>query len=309
MNTGETGEPPQSGGTGAAYLGLVLIWSTTPLAVVVSLRDLDAVWALAVRMVVAAVLAQVLLQLAGLRLAADRAALKRYGIGAISMFGAMLFTYLGARHLPSGLISILFGLSPLAVGVIGRFCFNGARLLALQWLGLLLALLGLALIFLQAGQLASLDTVSVLFVLAGVMCYAFSSLWLKQLPEALPPLVQTAGALWVSAAAAVLVLPLLGSGLPTQWPGAASLTALLYSACMGSIVAMLLYFFLLQRISVGSMALMPLLTPVLALLLGILINHERFDLRVLWGMGLILLGLGAYYLRELRRLTARAALA
>lgn len=305
MNLEEPAEPPQGGGIAAAYLGLVLIWSTTPLAVVLSLRDLDAVWALALRMVIAACLAQGVLRLAGLRLVFDRLALKRYAIGALSMFGAMLFTYLGARHLPSGLISILFGLSPLIVGVLGRFFFRGARFSALQWSGLLLALTGLVLIFLQGEKLARIDSGSVALVLTGVTCYAVSALWLKQLPQALPPLVQTTGALWVSALAALLSLPLLGGAVPTHIPGAASTAALLYSASVGSIIAMLFYFFLLQRIEVGTMALTTLMTPVLALLLGIFVNHEHFRAQILWGMGLILLGLAAYYERELRRLLAR----
>ena len=186
MNIEEPAEPPQGSGIAAAYLGLVLIWSTTPLAVVLSLRDLDAVWALALRMVLAACLAQGVLRLTGLRLAFDRLALKRYAIGALSMFGAMLFTYLGARHLPSGLISILFGLSPLIVGVLGRFFFRGARFSALQWSSLLLALTGLVLIFLQGEKLARIDSGSVALVSDAWTTGIESSGWASRTPDSPP---------------------------------------------------------------------------------------------------------------------------
>lgn len=307
MNTDNLAEPPQRGGITTAYLGLVVIWSTTPLAVVLSLRDFDAVWALALRMLLAAVLAHIAMRIAGERLRLGRAALKRYGIGSLSMFGAMLFTYLGARHLPSGMVAVLFGMSPLLIGLLSQLGFRGARFSGLQWAGLLLGLGGLAVIFMQGQKLAAVDPLSVLFVLAGVLCYGISALWLKQLPDALPPLVQTTGALWLSALGAVLMLPLLAGPAPSQAPGLASVLALVYSASVGSIIAMLFYFFLLQRIEVGTMALTTLITPVFALLLGVLVNHERFRAGVLWGMGLILLGLAAYYERELRRAFVRRA--
>lgn len=301
MTTGNLAEPPQRGGIPAAYLGLVVIWSTTPLAMVVSLRDFDAVWALALRMLIGAVLAHGVLRLAGLRLALGVDALRRYAIGALSMYGAMLFTYLGARHLPSGMIAIIFGLSPLLVGLLSWVAFRRVRFSVLQWLGLGLGVLGLAMIFLQGEKLSAIHTPSVLLLLAGVFCYAVSALWLKQLPRALPPLVQTTGALWLSALAALLTVPLLAGPAPSQWPGLAGALALVYSASIGSVVAMLCYFYLLQRLEVGTMALSTLITPVFALLLGVVFNHERFRPEILWGMGMILLGLAAYYERELRR--------
>lgn len=305
MTAGADTEPPEQGGIIPAYLGLILIWSTTPLSVVLSLRDFDAVWSLAVRMVLAALLATVVLRVAGLRLARAPAALKLYGIGALSMFGAMLFTYLGARHLPSGMISVLFGLSPLVVGLLSRLFLRDLRFSGLQWGGLVLGVLGLAVIFLEGDKMASIHTPSVLLVLAGVLSYAVSALWIKQMPNRLPPLVQTTGALWVSALGCVLVLPVVGGPVPAHWPGPVTIMAVLYSASMGSIVAMLCYFYLLQRIAVGTMALTTLVTPVFALLLGMLVNHERFRTETLWGMGLILLGLMAYYEQELRRLMVR----
>ena len=293
----------------AAYLGLILIWSTTPLSVVLSLRDFDAVWSLAIRMVLAAILATVVLRITGLRMARDRAALKLYAIGSLSMFGAMLFTYLGARHLPSGMISVLFGISPLMVGVLSGLFLRDVRFSALQWGGLVLGVLGLAVIFLEGDELASIHAPSVLLVLAGVFSYAVSALWIKQMPHTLPPLVQTTGALWMSALGCVLVLPFLGGAMPQHLPGPLTIVAILYSASLGSIVAMLCYFFLLQRIAVGTMALTTLITPVFALLLGMLVNHERFRAETLWGMALIMLGLAAYYEQELRRLCLRRAYA
>lgn len=109
----------------------------------------------------------------------------------------------------------------------------------------------------------------------------------------------------MSALGCALVLPWLGGPVPTKLPGAVTVAAVLYSASLGSIVAMLCYFYLLQRITVGTMALTTLITPVFALLLGMLINHERFHAEILWGMAMILIGLAVYYERDIRRMAGR----
>ncbi len=62
----------------------------------------------------------------------------------------MLFTYLGAAYLPSGLISLLFGLAPLFVGLLAHGVFRTQVLRAEQWLGMGMAFGGLLLI-LQGG--------------------------------------------------------------------------------------------------------------------------------------------------------------
>jgi len=294
-------EPPQQP-IGGAYTALVLIWSTTPLAMVLSLRDLDAIWVLMLRMVLAAVLVSAMLVVKGLRLACTREAGHLYAVGALSMLAPMLFTYLGAQYVASGLISVLFGLSPLMVALLARVFVPGTVVSVLQWLGMGLGLGGLAFIFLRGEHLDRTEIIGVLWVLAGVLSYAVSAVWLKRLKATLHPLVQITGALWLTVLGCLLVLPVAGGPVPEHWPGAVSLLALLYSAVFGSIVAMLCYVYLLRRISPNALSLSMLITPVIAVLLGVVVNHERFRMETLTGMGLIVLGLGLYYLQDLRRM-------
>lgn len=303
-------EPPQMQ-IGLAYLALLLIWGSTPLAVVLSLHDLDAIWSLSLRMLLAAVLVTGVLRFSGQRLLWSREAMATYGIGALSMFGAMFFTYLGARHLPSGLISILFGSSPLIVGVLGVFLLPEARLKAVQWLGMLVGMAGLVRIFWKPEHGAGVDLLSVAYIMLGVFSYALSAVILRRRGSALPPLVQTTGSLWLSVLACAFCLPFFREQMPTQMPGLVSLSALLFSAVFGSIVAMLCYFFLIRQISATTVALVTLITPVFALCLGMLFNHERFRAETVTGMALLFAGLVAYYAQDIGRiwLARRQALA
>lgn len=283
-----------------AYLLVVLIWSATPLSVVLSMHELGAIWAFAIRTTIAAILASVMVVLRKERLPWDRDALKRYGIGSLGIFFAMVFTYEGARTLASGMISVLYGLSPLMVGLM-LLLRDGKLLKWSQWLGMLLGILGLILVFLpKAG--ATIATEGLVLVLCGVFTYSLSAVGMQQLPKRFSPLVQTTGTLWLSVLGCVVILPFLGGSVPTQWPDSTSWLALGFSAVCGSIVAMLCYFFLLTRIEASSMALATLITPPLALMLGATINHEQFSPHVLLGCGVILGGLLSYYAGDVRRL-------
>lgn len=305
MTLANDAEPPQPGRLALEWLALVLIWSTTPLAVVLSLRDLDAVWAMTVRMGLAAVLALALLRLAGQRLVRGPVAVRLYLIGTFNMFGAMLLTYLGARHLPSGLIAVLFGTSPLLVGAASHFLLRGVRLAPLHWAGMLTGLGGLALIFLDGSRLGAVHLPSVVMVLGGVLCYVISAVLMKRQPHDISPLVQMTGALCLTALCCLVAAPLLGGPAPRALPGTVTLLAIAYSVLMGSLVAMLFYYDLMRHVEAGTVALSTLVTPVIALVLGVLVNHERFQPHTLAGMALILTGLVVYYQREIRLVVGR----
>src|SRR3569833_2498231 len=103
----------------AAYFGVILIWSTTSLAIQWSAQGAGFSFVVMARMLIG--LAGCLVLLAATRTAFPftPAARRLYAVSGLSLFASMLLTYWGALHIPSGLISVIFGLSPLVTGVLG----------------------------------------------------------------------------------------------------------------------------------------------------------------------------------------------
>lgn len=289
-------EPPQSMRTSGAYMILILIWSTTPLAVVVSLRGLNPIWSLSVRFLLAIIIARILLWVIRQPLPTDKAALRCYLAGTLGLFWAMLFTYLGAQYLPSGLISLIFGLSPLFAGLVGHF--RDAKLYRIQWVGMMLSTLGLAGIFgsvhMHAGILKGM-----IYVLIGVMAYVGSIFWLRYEKASLHPLAQTTGSLALSMIGLMTLLPFYWTVRPTHIPSGETLFALVYSAIFASVVAMLCYFFLISRMKPATLSLATVMTPVLALILGSWINNEMISRAMMMGIGVVMLGLIVYFIYDL----------
>ena len=73
-----------------------------------------------------------------------------------------------------------------------------------------------------------------------------------------------------------------------------SLWALLYLSIIGSLFGFVAYFQILKSMSIATISLIPLMTPVLAVIWGGLLAGERVDMSTLIGGGCILLALGLY---------------
>lgn len=282
---------------GSRYILLVLIWSSTPLAVVWSVQDLHPMWALSTRFVLATALAYAICRLMKLRLPLHRRAWHSYLAGSLSLLGAMLLTYMAAPYLASGLISLLFGFAPLVAGLMAFMWNKDQTLFAEQWLGMLIAVLGLGFICLSAER-TFVQPVGVGLILLAVLCYVGSMFWVKQVQANLHPLVQTTGSLLISAVGIVMLMPWFWQYFPTHMPSPLTIMAILYSVVVASVIAMLCYFDLVQRLNPATVALTTVLTPVLALLWGVWFNHESIGAGVIWGVAVVLLGLILYFVRE-----------
>jgi drug/metabolite transporter (DMT)-like permease len=85
--------------------------------------------------------------------------------------------------------------------------------------------------------------------------------------------------------------------LMQSWPdtiGTATLLSIVYLALMGSAIGFPLYFYLLKSLNAERVALIALITPVTALLVGAYFNDEVISPRVWLGTALIVTGLATY---------------
>lgn len=275
----------------AAYLGIVLIWSTTPLAIQWSSQGASFAFAVFARMAIGVVVAGLLLLLWRIRMPLHARARRAYLVGGLGLFGAMALTYWGARYIHSGLVSVLFGLSPLVAGVLAALFLGERSLSRLRLFGMLLGVAGLAVIFLDGGSLGGTETIAGLVALLGaVAIYSGSLVWLKQIGDDSPPLATTVGALSVSLPFFAGLWYFVDPSLPGELP-IRTAAAIAYLGVFGSVIGFALYYYVIKHLEASLVALITLVTPVLALLLGHFLNGEIIGWRLWTGTVLILLGL------------------
>lgn len=280
------------------YALLVFIWATTPLAIVWSVSDLHLMWALLLRFFIALPLAVIILLILRTPLPTHRQAVHSYIAGSFSLIGSQIFTYAATQYLSSGMIALMFGLAPIMAGLIGRFAF-GQQLYKLQWLGMAIAVCGLAIICLS-GANQHVHPFGIVLMLISVFVYSFSIFWVKKVNAQIQPMAQATGSILVSSIFASCFIPFIWQYAPTHLPEAKSLFALIYTVLMASLVAMFCYFKLIQNIQATTLSLTTVITPMLAMIIGAALNHEQLSIMVFVGAFIILSGLFLYFYKDIQ---------
>nr|WP_245232359.1 DMT family transporter [Thiorhodococcus minor] len=255
----------------AAFIGVVLIWATTPLAIKWSSESAGFLFGVTSRMVLGVFICLALVALMSRRVRWHRKALHTYLAAGLGIWGAMSCVYWASQFIPSGLISVLFGLTPIVTALLAALWLGERALTPGRLLGIALGIGGLALIFGQSLALGGSALLGVGGVCASVLIHAASAVWVKRIRARLHPLETTTGALLIAVPLFLLSWALLDAEIPSGITPR-SAWSILYLACFGSALGFILYYDVLHRVEASRVALITLITPVLALFLGQIAN-------------------------------------
>lgn len=276
-----------------AFIAVIVIWSTTPLAVKWSGQGPGFLFGALGRMTLAAIICLVIVGAWRIRLPWHIGARRAYAAAAIAVYGAMLCVYWAAQHVPSGLIAVLFGLTPLMTNVLERLLITDRALSAAKLAGAALGAVGLALIFQASTDLGPRAVEGIAVLLLAVFINALSMVLVKRQNANISPLAITTGALLYAAPLFLLTWFWVDGRPPVAMP-AQALWSIVYLAAIASVLGFTLFYYLLKHVPASAVALLTLVSPVLALLLGRIIDHEPVTAGMGLGTALVLAGLGVH---------------
>lgn len=276
-----------------AFISVVLLWSTTPLAVKWSGETVGPWFGFTARMLISAVVCFVVSGILRQPLLWHQSAIKAYFAAGIGIYLSMGGVYLGAQWIPSGLISVLFGLTPIFTGIFSQFWLKHERINPIQWLSILLGFTGLWIIFSHGLGHSPLTWQGIALVIWAVLSHSFSAVLVKKYSQDLRPWPLTTGGVFI----ATILCGFTWAYWDGSWPETIphyTLMAILYLGLVGSTIGFVLYYFLLNRLGATRSALITLITPVLALIIGKYVNHEVFNSDLWVGSAGILLALAFF---------------
>ncbi len=188
-------------------------------------------------------------------------------------------------RLASSLSGLLIASVPILVAVFGRITGGQDRLTPVRWAGLLVGLGGVGL--LVAGSGTHGDAGSVAMVLGVAVCYSIGPLIAARKLSELPPLGMTAACL---AFAAVVYAPIAAVTWPQAVPAAKVLASLAGLAVVCTALAFVLFFALIGEVGPARAAVITYVNPAVAVILGVLVLHERLTAAMAIAFVLILGG-------------------
>ncbi|QLE86747.1 DMT family transporter [Shewanella sp. Scap07] len=277
-----------------AFIAVVLIWSTTPLGIVWSSESVHPTMAVLLRMVLALVIGCLVIACSSIRLPLSATAFKLYGFSAIGIVGGMLLSYMAARYIPSGTMSLLFGLSPIISGLLAQRILGEAKFSRVKIVALILAFSGLAIVCSSKLALGSEAGIGLVLILCAVTLFSLSGVLIKTVSLSIHPIASTVGALLISTPLFALAWLLFDGTVPTETWSEKSIWSIVYLGIFGSLIGFVGYFYILQHLNASTVSLVTLITPVFAMALGAVLNQEQVSQTLIIGAGLVLLGLAFY---------------
>mgnify|MGYP001443755231 CR=1 FL=1 len=273
-----------------AYISVVLLWATTPLAIKWSGEGPGFLFAVTSRMAIGMVCILFILVVLRRSLAWHRKAKLTYLAVALQIYGSMIAVYWAAQFIPSGWISVIFGFAPLMTALMACLLLKENHLSFSKCCTYSLGVSGLYIMFGSALRLGESAALGIFGVLFSTLLQSVSAVWIKRINAGLPALSQVAGGLGLALPAYLITWAMVDG----QWPETLStvnLAAIAYLGMIATTIGFFLYYYLLTHLSATRVALISLITPVMALVLGHLANHEPLTEQTLTGTSLILAAL------------------
>ncbi len=285
------------------WLVLCCIWGSTWLFIKLGLADLPPFTFAGIRFVIASTILFAIIKARRLSLPGTRAdwmLLAVTGMLSFSLNYGLLFW--GEQHISSGLAALLQATIPAFGLVIAHFYLPGEQMTPAKILGVAMGVAGVGVIFSNQLSVAGPRALAGCGALViGSACAAYANVLVKARGARLDPAILAGGQMFFGLIPLLFVgIPLEGNPFHFHWTRMA-FVALFYLAIVGSVVAFLLYYWLVQHMDVTKTMLIALVTPVIAVALGVIILSEELNWRTFAGGAMIIAGIGMLVVRKSRK--------
>lgn len=279
-----------------ALLLLSAIWGSSYLFIAIGTESLPPITLVAIRLLIGATSLLTVLRLRGLALPASRriwAALAVMGlVNNIVPFTLITWAEMpGAHQVSSGLAAVLVAAVPIFTVIFAHFALRDERFSLLKLGGVMLGFIGV--VVLMSPKLnepgGEQGLLGALAVILASMSYAVAVTFSRRTLRSVPPIVLGGvQMLWSS----VILIPI---ALLIERPALLDIPlrswfAVAWLGLLGSGIAYILFFGLIQRIGATRTTIVTYLSPIVAVILGAVFNAESIDWTLLLGMILIIGG-------------------
>jgi drug/metabolite transporter (DMT)-like permease len=269
---------------------LVLIWSSTWVAIKIGLDDMPPLLSAGIRFAFAGVGLLVLAK--ALRRPLNTDPMLATTLGLLPFAAAYGLIYWGEQYVPSGLAAVLFGVMPLYSATIAAVALTDEPLRPRLVAGIAVAIGGLALAFEESLSLGDAHWA----LLAATACAlaplasAIGNVAIKRRGQRLDPIVLNGWAMLGGGALLLVLSAPLEDWTAAAW-SAQAIGSIAYLAAIGSALTFVTLTILLRELPAVTMSYITLLLPFGALAFGAALYDERITLVAVGGAALVASGL------------------
>jgi len=214
-----------------------------------------------------------------------------------------LFPY-AEEHVASSIIGVINGMTPMTTVIVSQLWPGGEKATPNKIAGVVIGLLGAVLLASPSLGAGSTEVVALLAALVATLCYALTLNYARRF-KGLDSATVASSSL-TGAAIVMIPIALFFSGVPVITK-AETWASLFGIAVFSTSFSFLLVYWLLPRVGATNLSLNTFITPISAILLGVLVLHEGMAPIQIAGIAVIFIGLVVIDGRLLKRLRPAAA--
>ncbi len=288
----------------AAFLLLALAWGTSFMFIKIAVQSLQPMTVVAFRLLIGWLGLYLIVRVRGIKLPNSRRVWSHIVvIGVVNVaipFTLITWAESGPQGLDSGVASILNSTVPLFSIVLAGVVLNMERVTGGSVLGLLVGFTGVVLLFSRDGLSDPGSLLPQLAMILAAAFYAIGAIYVRRNLRNVGPVALALGQLLIADVAAFAMVFAFG-GFTQQSFTLPAIASLLWLGLLGSCVAYILYFIVLEAWGATRTALVTYIVPVVGVAAGVIFLGEQLDWRMFAGGLLILSGVAAVNWRPGRR--------
>jgi drug/metabolite transporter (DMT)-like permease len=279
--------------TALVYILLCLIWGSTWIGIKIGLQEAPPLYTASFRFALAVAILGAIALARKYRFPSTLKAWLRLGYPGLYMFGVSYgLVYMAEQYIASSLMAVLFGSFPFFIAAFSTLRLKEETLHRTAWIGLVVGFAGVIVISYQQWQLSQELFLGTMLGIGGTVAAAHG-LVIHKMKFSRENIVVAVCVQMICGG-----IPLLGLACLLEDPAdfsvnAASVGSVVYLAVFGSVVAFLGYYWLLKRTTVVVVSLIAFITPLVAIIIGVILFDESMTGMVIAGSAMILSGIVA----------------
>lgn len=229
-----------------------------------------------------------------------------FGMGLLNNVLPFGLIFAGQTQITVGLSSIINAMTPLFTVVV-MASFREERLTVYRVIGVLLGVVGVAVLRGFDGPIDGSQTLGIILCLGAALSYGFAALWGRRYLADVPPIKAATLQLVCSTLIMGLAVCLIDKPWALPVPSMGTILSLMALAVFGTAFAYIVFFKILVRAGASNVMLVTLLLPITALVLGNIFLGEPIQIKEI--VGAMIIGSGLLFIdgRVINRLVGKHA--
>ena len=273
---------------------LSVLWGATFFFAGIAVAEVPPLTVVLARVMLAALLLLPLFWMSGFRLPRSAGEwMPFFVMGLLNNVIPFGFLFAAQTLISVGLTSIVNAMTPLFT-ILVMAAFGVERLTGSRIAGVVLGVVGVAVLRGVGGPLGGPETIGILLGLVGTLSYGFAALWARRRLQGVPPLRSATCQLLSSTVLMIPVVALFDQPWTFGMPSTNAVLSIVALAIFGTAIAYIVFFRIIERAGASNVMLVTLLIPVSAISLGAMFLNEPIRFQEI--AGALIIGLGLLFI-------------